>query len=358
MRMVGSLRGVWLVCCVSGLVLVAGCHAVGRHEAHEFDAVPPPQNELVTLGGILPIPASSAYAPLDMYPLRVGDQLTFTLSVDSQPQPGAYRIMVNDQLTVEYLHELPGESRARTMRVLSNGTIDLPLIGSVQVAGRTVEEVRQEVNERAKKFYTYPEIALSASDGTRNVEELRRAFSSGFTNQSLTVVVGPDGTINLPEIGTVPVFGKTVSELRDEVNQLYEQKIPGAHVWPHIAQRAPDQVHLLGEVRSPGRYLIDRPTHVSQLIAQGGGWNLGAELHEVVLIRYEEGCPKAVVLNLHQAIRHDHRPRTVDLTDDVLLADGDVVIVPRDSVQNADDFIRRVFTEGAYGVIPVPHTRR
>src|SRR5438132_1054638 len=106
------------------LSLAAGCHGHWRaHSSHEFEPVPAPQNELVTLGPILPIPASNPYAPLDTYPLRVGDQLTFTLSVDSKPLPGDYRLMVNDQLSVEYLHEPPGENRVRTMRVLSNGTI-------------------------------------------------------------------------------------------------------------------------------------------------------------------------------------------------------------------------------------------
>ena len=61
-----------------------------------------------------------------------------------------------------------------------------------------------------------------------------------------------------------------------------------------------------------------------------------------------------MLLDLHTAIHQDYPPRRVDLTDDVVLADGDVLIVPRDKVQNANDFIRRVFTEGIYGVLPIP----
>jgi hypothetical protein len=93
---------------------------------------------------------------------------------------------------------------------------------------------------------------------------------------------------------------------------------------------------------------------VSQVIALAGGWNLGAQLHEVVLIRYREGSPESVLLDLHHAIRQDKRPRCVDLTDDILVADGDVIIVPKDHVQNVNDFVRRVFAEGAYGVLPIP----
>jgi polysaccharide export outer membrane protein len=295
---------------------------------------------------------------MESYPLRVGDEIAFTLSVDPQAISGAYRLRVNDQISVEYLHEVAPEHRARTVRVLPNGTIDLPMVGSVRVEGQTVAEVIDEVNERAKKYYRFPQITLAVTETAQRAEELRRAFTSGFNNQSLTVVVGPDGTINLPEAGTVHVMFRTLPEVRDQVQQMYAELVPGVRVWPHLTRRAPDQVFIIGQVQNPGRLLLDRPTHVSQAIAQAGGWLLSSQLHEVVLIRYREPCPEAVLLNLHDAIHQDRPPRRVDLTDDVLLADGDVIVVPRDKVQNTNDFIRRVFSEGIYGVIPIPPARQ
>jgi polysaccharide export outer membrane protein len=291
---------------------------------------------------------------LDIYPLRVGDEIAFTLSVDPRATSGAYRVRVNDQISVEYLHEQPPENRPRTVRVLPNGTIDLPMIGPIEVEGQTVEQVTREVNERAKKFYRFPQISLAVTETAQRAEELRRAFTSGFNNQSLTVVVSPDGTINLPEAGTVHVMYRTLPEVREQVQELYAQLVPGVKVWPHLTRRAPDQIYVLGQVQNPGHYLLDRPTHVSQAIARAGGWLVSAQLEEVVLIRYQEGCPQVVLLDLHSAIHQDYPPRRVDLTDDLLLADGDILIIPRDKIQNANDFIRRVFTEGIYGVIPIP----
>lgn len=324
--------------------------------SREFNPVPPPQNELDT-GSPAPLAASAPFAPLDSYPLRVGDEIAFTLSVDPLASVGAYRLRVNDQIAVEYMHEVVPERRARTVRVLPNGTIDLPMVGTVNAEGLTVDELTRDVNERAKKYYRFPQITFAVTETAQRAEELRRAFTSGFNNQSLTVVVGPDGTINLPEAGTIHVMYRTLPEVRNQVQDLYAQLVPGVKVWPHLTRRAPDQVYVLGQVTTPGRFLLDRPTHVSQAIAQAGGWLLSAQLHEVVLIRYREGCPQAVLLDLDAAIRQDFRPRRVDLTDDILLADGDVVIVPRDKVQNTNDFIRRVFTEGIYGIIPIPQVR-
>src|SRR5262249_53888619 len=151
----------------------------------------------------------------------------FTLSVDPTATSGAYRIRVNDQIAVEYLHEQGPEHRLRTVRVLPNGTIDLPMVGSVEVEGQTVEEITREVNERAKKYYRFPQITLAVTDTAQRAEELRRAFTSGFNNQSLTVIVSPDGTINLPEAGTIHVMYRTLPEVRDQVQELYAQLVPG-----------------------------------------------------------------------------------------------------------------------------------
>jgi polysaccharide export outer membrane protein len=352
MRSLDRLRG----CLLAGLVAWScACNKGSKYgTGNPFTPVDPPQNECVPTGLTTPVPPSDPYAPLATYLLRVGDQIQFTLSVDPQPQAGDYRISVHDTLNIEYLHEPAPDRRLRTQKVLPNGTIDLPLIGSVSVVGKTVQEAKREINRLAREFYRFPQIEIEVIQAGALAEELRKSFSSGFTNQSLTVVVNPDGTINLPEIGTMHVWGRTLPEIREEANQLYAKATPGVQVWPHLTQRAPDQVYVHGQVLNPGQILLNRPTHVSQAIAQAGGWLFGAELREVILIRYREGDPQAVRLDIHSAIRQDLRPRCVDLTDDVLLADGDVIIVPRDCRQNMNDYIRQVFSLGLYGVLPMP----
>ena len=334
------------VCC--------GCRHELRDETGPFSFdVPPPQSEDYWQGEDTAIVPSPPYAPLTDYLLRPGDRIAFTLSVDPKVHGGTYRLMIHDQLTVEYQHEPSSAGdRVRTMRVLPDGSINLPQVGRIEAAGKTVDQVTREANERAKEFYRHPQIVITATEALGLAEELRKTFSSGFTNQSLTLVVSPDGQINLPEIGTVRAFGKTLPQLRDEVNRRYGRAVPGVDVWPHLIERAPDQIFVLGQVRNPGRYLLDRPTHVSQVIAMAGGYNLGSELSDVILIRYREGAPRAWKLNLHVAIWQDLSAGDVILTDDILLADGDVVVLPRDRVQNMNDFVRRVFTEGVYGLIP------
>jgi polysaccharide export outer membrane protein len=63
----------------------------------------------------------------------------FPLSVAAQETPGDYAIGPKDLLDIRVL-ELPELSADR--RVTDNGTIDLPMVGEVQVGGMTAAEVR------------------------------------------------------------------------------------------------------------------------------------------------------------------------------------------------------------------------
>ena len=166
----------------AGLALFAaatsgGCSGHPLFGDKEFQSVQQPNNEV---DNELPasIPASPPYAQMETYPLRVGDELAFTLSIDPQAYAGDYKVRVNDQITVEYLHEVAPERRSRTMRVLPNGSIDLPMIGSLKVAGMTVAEVTDEANERAKKYFKFPQIVLAVTETAQRAEELRRTFTS------------------------------------------------------------------------------------------------------------------------------------------------------------------------------------
>ncbi len=330
----------------------AGCLVINRPGCGRFRAVRAPVQLGYEAAPTEPAPDASPYFAYQRYLLRPGDRLEFTLTLQPHTQPKGYQLMPGDEITVEYRHEPARDRGTRVMKLLPDGSLHLPELGRVQAAGKTVEELTAEVNRLALRFYKHPDIAIWPIETMGRAEELRRAFSTGFTNQSLTVSVGPDGTIDLPVIGRVYVFGRPLPDVAEEVNRRYAELVPGVSVWPRITQRAPDRVYVLGQVEKPGEYLLERPTHVSQLIAMAGGYTVGSELRRVILIRYRNGRPVARELNLHYAVWQDVRARQLDLSDDILLADGDVVVVPRDHVQRGNDLIRRIFTEGLYGLLP------
>ena len=348
------------VCRIAGtfLVLVAalsGCtHRQSVSPPANFFPVPPPPRTGSLTGQIVPVPPGAPLGALESYPLRVGDQIGFTLHVLPQAETGDYRISVGDEITARYLHLPAAEQPELRLIAKPDGTIDLPMLGEISIVGKTVARVQGEVNHQALRYWKHPQIALGVVDPLASAGELRRAFSAGAElNQTLTLPVGPDGNLELPLIGTVRAFGRTLVELRDEVIDRYQAHVPGVRVTPFLEQRAPDRVYVLGEVEQPGMLLLERPTSVIQAISQSGSWKRSAELCEVVLIRgYTAGAPRAILLDLDKAIELEEERELIDLSDDLWLQDGDIVVVPKDDLENMNDQIERVLTRGFYGLIP------
>jgi len=183
------------------------------------------------------------------------------------------------------------------------------------------------------------------------LEDLRAAVDSryGDGGQGLRVRVTPEGTVQLPALGSVPAQGLTLAELKAEVDERYDQTIPGIGVTRVLTARAPRYAFVLGEVRTPGRFELTGPTTVMQAIAMAGGWNHGGNLkHIVVFRRTEDWRLVATRLDLNAALL-GKQPCPAD---EIWLRDSDIVLIPKSLILQADDFIDLVFTRGIYGVFP------
>ena len=153
-----------------------------------------------------------------------------------------------------------------------------------------------------------------------------------------------------PAIGSVPVQGLTLGELREEINERYRQEVEGMDVVPVLAQRAPRYVFVLGEVGLPGRFELTGPTTMLQALSMAGSWNVGANLKQIVVFRRgEDWRLMATMVDLHAAL-HGNQPCPPG---ELWLSDSDVIIVPKSPILAADDFIDLVFTRGIYGVFPL-----
>lgn len=90
------------------------------------------------------------------------------------PETEVYRVLVYDELSLMVVGspELSG-----TMRVLPDGTITVPGIGSRYVLGMTVPEVTEAVKSDVAKMVRYPQVSVAVS----NFGE-RRIFIMGEVN--------------------------------------------------------------------------------------------------------------------------------------------------------------------------------
>ena len=295
-------------------------------------------------------PARLAHLP--EYRLRVDDVVEFVFRLTGEVTGRPYRINVGDTIRVE---SLTAENVDRDVLIQPDGTITLRQLGQVPAAGRTVDELRADLEERYSRWIRNPAITVTPLKFNTRLEELRATVDGRFGSggQSRQARVTPEGTVQLPAIGSVPAQGLTLDELKAEIEYRYDQLVTGIEITPVLIERAPRFAYVVGEVPSPGRYVLEGPTTVLQAVALAGSWNIGAKLdHVVVLRRDDQWRLMATRLDLHDALfgREPCPP------DEIWLRDSDVIIVPKRPIQWTGDLIEMFFTRGLYGVVPMQYS--
>jgi polysaccharide biosynthesis/export protein len=293
-------------------------------------------------------PARLAHVP--EYFLRVDDNLQFVFRLSGKPAATPYRLNVGDVIRI-------GSRTVPTLNletlVEPDGVVLLPQVGPVVAAGKSMEVLRAELDQLYRPFIKEPAITITPLSINKTLEELRAAIVNRqgvYAGQGFITKVSPNGTVQLPAIGSVPVQGLSLPELRDEINYRYAELVDGVEVTPILAERAPRSIYVLGEVAKPGKFALDAPTTVIQAIAMAGSWNIGGNTREVIVFRRDEQWRlMATRVNVKPGLYN----RRGLCADDIWLRDSDIVIVPKCHIQVLDDFIQLVFTRGIYGVFPI-----
>ncbi len=81
------------------------------------------------------------------------------------------------------------------------------------------------------------------------------------------LIVSMDYTILLPRIGVLNLKGKTLSELRDTINQIYQQKSANAKAFVNLKEARKCIVSIQGNVLSPAIYTLPSSYKVSTAIS-------------------------------------------------------------------------------------------
>jgi protein involved in polysaccharide export with SLBB domain len=291
------------------------------------------------------------------YRLRTGDVVQFLFLITGLKSEGSYRLTVGDELLIEAEadEDLIRGSLEKGLVIQPDGTITLRLIGQVHAAGQTIDQLRSVIEEKYEEYYPEPAIDVTPVNTGTAARRIQEAFSGsgGFDPQQTVQTVTPSGEIRLPRIGSIQAQGLTLEELKQEINLRYDRYVGGIEVEPSLEDQAPHNVFVLGEVNQPGRYTMNNtPTTVLGAIAMAGGHVTtgGANLRQVVIFRRGENWElMSTLLDLRGAILG----RTAHPADEIWVRDGDVIIVPSAPIRLFNNFVRQVFTEGIYGVVPI-----
>jgi polysaccharide export outer membrane protein len=141
-------------------------------------------------------------------------------------------------------------------------------------------------------------------------------------NFSREVVVRPDGKISLPAVDDVQVEGLTPEALTKNLQEAIAQYVKTPKVSVVIKQVNSQKVSVLGQVRTPGAFLLQGEMTILQAIAQAGGFTEWAKTGGIILLRKTEEGDQRIVINLNKIIKGSKGAK------DVRLQAGDKIIVP------------------------------
>jgi polysaccharide export outer membrane protein len=135
------------------------------------------------------------------------------------------------------------------------------------------------------------------------------------------LVVRPDGRISVDLIGDVEAAGKTVEEIAQDIQERIARYKRDPRVTVRVAAAQSTEVTVLGEVGRPQTLTLARETRVVEGIGFSGGPSRFASKKNLRIIRFEGSQTRIIPVDL-AAIEKG------DLRTNVLLAGGDILVVP------------------------------
>jgi polysaccharide export outer membrane protein len=238
----------------------------------------------------------------------------------------------------------------KALRIPPSGSINLALVGRVEVAGKTVEELQKELTTRLKPYIRTPEVSV-------NIVELRSQPISviGSVNNSgvqqlqgrKTLVeilsaaggIRPDagysvkitrqkewGAIPLPGAAEDPSGKFSVAEVN--LKDIMEAKHPEENiaVMPNDVISIPkgEMIYVVGEVKRAGGFVLSDTAHMSvlQAVSLGGGLEKTAASSKARILRASAANEKRteIAINLKNILAGKDR--------DVPMQAEDILFVP------------------------------
>lgn len=169
--------------------------------------------------------------------------------------------------------------------------------------------------------------------------------------------VDADGSITFPLLGRLAVAGKTTRQIEEELTKaLADGWVRKPQVSVEIAAYRSRSIFVIGEVRQPGRYTIEGPMTLLEVIGQAGSLTPTAS-DTIIVQRFKDGIAASVSAppvagdpRVSEVMRVSHRElQEGRLTANILLQDSDVILVPPAEKFYVTGFVR---TPGAFPLPP------
>lgn len=147
-----------------------------------------------------------------------------------------------------------------------------------------------------------------------------------------------DGTLHLPQAGTIAVEGLTLDQATQAITARYAQVLRRPIISLNLLQARPVTVAIAGEISRPGSYTLaaaspDSPSTLTQVLQQAGGVTQSADVRRIQIRRVSDRTlgTESVTINLWDLIQAG------DIRQDLTLRDGDSIVIPTATTVNPEE---------------------
>lgn len=188
-----------------------------------------------------------------------------------------------------------------------------------QVSAQNYVEAPEEFEIASlRRAETTPSYRLFKGD-TINILAVGFPDGIGVNN----IMVGIDGYVQLPYVGSVKMEGLTLDEAKEVLMESLGEYLRIPDMSLLITSYGSRKVYVMGNVASPGIHdlSIDRMNAYAAL-ASAGGWTNRGRSTRIQVIRVRDDMMYYRTLNMKDYTKKH------DLTQNVVLEDGDILYVP------------------------------
>jgi polysaccharide export outer membrane protein len=282
------------------------------------------------------------------YRLGPADEISILFQTEWTIPAGTYKLDTLDRIQIKFILD---PSLNEEVVIRPDGMITIQAIGEVKAAGLTPKQLAKRIEGRFIKanifsrdesrgaLKNYELVTVHVVSFYEKVKQLVKSLTSLASGQQTSILVKPDGTIDLPLLtDRVIAAGHTIPEVEKTINRLYRDG-PLKHVVASLAMRVSNsrRVYVLGQVGSPGAFQITQPITALHAIALAGGHlSDTADLTSVILISKNiNGKPIGRRLDLKRMLD------VGDMGSAILVKPYDVIYVPKTYVADIRLFMEQ-----------------
>lgn len=119
----------------------------------------------------------------------------------------------------------------------------------------------------------------------------------------LAVIIGPDGRVQMPFIGSVQAAGQTIESLQTTISQGLSNELRDPRVFVAATAFGSQQIFVSGQVAQPGLLALPGQIDPLQAITMAGGFTATANPKQVIIMRRLPGGEmKSAIYNIKNGI--------------------------------------------------------